>query len=87
MTAGLVSGEDFALDASVIEADASRFQRVEGSEVSWTPGQRASRPVSECLIALEIKNPPINPNKNPGRCRPPTLRRPNAQPQRCCQVK
>ena len=34
---------------SVIEADASRFQRVEGSEVDWTSGQRASRPVREYL--------------------------------------
>jgi hypothetical protein len=75
------------VDASVIEVDASRVQRVEGSEVSWTPGQRASRHVSEYLVALEIENPPINPNKNPRRCRPPTLRRPNEQPQRCCQVK
>ncbi len=33
MAAGLVGGEGFAVDASVIEADASRFQRVEGAEV------------------------------------------------------
>lgn len=33
MNAGLVKGEGFAVDASVIEADANRFQRVEGSEV------------------------------------------------------
>jgi len=31
----------------VIEADASRFQRVEGAEVDWTPEQRAGRPVQE----------------------------------------
>jgi transposase len=36
MQAGLVGGEGFAVDASVIEANASRFQRVEGSHVSWT---------------------------------------------------
>ena len=48
MKAGLVGGEGFAVDASVIEADASRFQRVEGSAVAWTgagisggPGRRA----------------------------------------------
>ena len=33
MEAGLVAGEGFAVDASVIEADASRFQRVEGAEI------------------------------------------------------
>ena len=33
MGAGLVGGEGFAVDASVVEADASRFKRVEGSEI------------------------------------------------------
>ncbi len=65
MTAGLVGGEGFAVDASVIEANASRFQRVEGAEVDWTREQRASRPVSEYLVALESENPPINPDQKP----------------------
>ncbi len=65
MTAGLVGGEGFAVDASVIEANASRFQRVEGSEIDWTDEQRASRPVSEYLAALESENPPINPKQKP----------------------
>jgi len=47
MAAGLVGGEGFAVDASVIEADASRFARVEGAEVTWTPEQRVSWPVRE----------------------------------------
>ena len=37
MAVGLVGGEGFAVDASVIEADASRYNRVEGSEVANTP--------------------------------------------------
>jgi transposase len=65
MTAGLVGGEGFAVDASVIEANASRFQRVEGAEVDWTDEQRASRPVQEYLVALESENPPINPKQEP----------------------
>ncbi len=70
MTAGLVGGEGFAVDASVIEAPvlenwASRFQRVKGSEVDWTPEQRASRPVREYLAALDSENPPINPKQQP----------------------
>ena len=65
MTAGLVGGEGFAVDASVIEADASRFQRVKGSEVDWTDEQRSSRPVQEFLVALESDNPPINPKQEP----------------------
>jgi len=65
MTAGLVGGEGFAVDASVIEANASRFQRVEGSEVDWTDAQRARRPVQEYLVALESENPPTNPKQKP----------------------
>jgi transposase len=65
MTAGLVGGEGFAVDASVIEADASRFQRVRGAEVDWTNAQQASRPVSEYLVALESENPPTNPKQKP----------------------
>jgi transposase len=65
MKAGLVGGEGFAVDASVIEANASRFQRVEGAEVDWTPEQRRRRPVQEFLSALESENPPINPKQKP----------------------
>jgi transposase len=65
MKAGLVGGEGFAVDASVIEANASRFQRIEGSEDDWSPEQKASRPVQEYLSALESDNPPTNPKQNP----------------------
>ena len=65
MDAGLVGGEGFAVDASVIEADASRFARVEGSEVDWTQAQRSSRPVREYLAALEAENAPTNPVRKP----------------------
>jgi transposase len=65
MKAGLVGGEGFAVDASVIEANASRFQRIEGPEVNWTDEQRSSRPVREYLVALDSENPPINPKQKP----------------------
>ena len=65
MDVGLVGGEGFAVDASVIEADASRYGRVEGAEVAWTDSQQASRPVQEYLAALERENPPTNPNQKP----------------------
>ena len=65
MQAGLVGGEGFAVDASVIEANASRFQRVEGAEVDWSDKRRASRPVQEYLVALESDNPPVNPDQAP----------------------
>ena len=44
---------------------ASRFQRVEGSQVDWTVQQRASRPVQEYLVALESENSPTNPEREP----------------------
>ena len=65
MATGLVEGEGFAVDASVIEANASRFQRVEGSEVEWTDEQRASRPVREYLAALDGEHAPTNPERKP----------------------
>ena len=65
MAEGLVGGEGFAVDASVIEADASRFQRVEGAAVDWTDKERARRPVQEYLSALESAAPPTNPARAP----------------------
>ena len=65
MEMGLVAGEGFAVDARVIEANASRFQRIEGSEVVWTDAQRASRPVREYLAALDGEHAPTNPERKP----------------------
>jgi transposase len=65
MATGLVAGEGFALDASVIEAHASRCQRVEGGEVAWTDAQRASRPVRAYLAALDGEHAPTNPERKP----------------------
>jgi len=65
MAAGLIKGEGFAVDASVIEADASRFHRVEGSEVNWTDDQRSRRPVREYISALNGEETPLNPKQKP----------------------
>lgn len=65
MDAGLVKGEGFAVDASVIEADASRFQRVEGSEVEWSEEQLARRAILEYVVALESENAPTTPERKP----------------------
>ena len=65
MEAGLVSGEGFAVDASVIEADASRFARIEGADMDWTDKQQAQRPVREYLEALDGEHSPINPRQKP----------------------
>ena len=65
MTTGLVGGEGFAVDASVIEADASRFKRIKGAVIDWTDKERARGPIREYLTALESENPPINPKQKP----------------------
>ena len=65
MAAGLVKGEGFAVDASVIEADASRFKRVAGAEIDWTKEERARRPIREYLEALDGVNAPTNPARAP----------------------
>ncbi len=53
MAAGLVGGEGFAIDASVIEADASRNHRVEGKLTALPDDEKATRPVREYLDALD----------------------------------
>jgi len=65
MAAGLVKGEGFAVDASVIEADASRFKRIEGAAIDWTDEERARRPIREYLAALDSEDPPGNPTRTP----------------------
>jgi len=42
MAAGLVKGEGFAVDASVIEANASRYHGKAPNELDWTDAQRRS---------------------------------------------
>ncbi len=65
MDAGLVGGEGFAVDASVIEADVSRFKRIEGGEIDWTEDQLSRRAIKDYVEALESDNPPINLRQKP----------------------
>src|ERR1700679_798600 len=53
MQAGLVGGEGFAIDASVIEADAGLRRKAEGKLTTWPQGEEVSRPVREYLDALD----------------------------------
>ena len=58
MSEGLVGGEGFAIDASVIKADANRSRGVPGAEaIDWRRGDGPSRAVREYLDALEENNP------------------------------
>src|SRR5215216_958584 len=55
MAMGLVKGDGFAVDASVIEATASRYHGKAPEEIDWTEKQRQKRSVAEYLAALEAE--------------------------------
>lgn len=58
MQEGLVRGEGFAVDASVVRADASRQRGIPGEQaVDWRGGEAPSRAVREYLDGLEQANP------------------------------
>jgi transposase len=57
MDAGLVKGEGFAVDASVMEADASRYHGVKPEEADWSAPERQTRAVAEFLGALDDDEP------------------------------
>ena len=57
MDAGLVRGEGFAVDASVMEADASRYHGKAPNEIDWTAPQRQTRAVREFLAGLDVEAP------------------------------
>jgi transposase len=55
MAAGLVKGEGFAVDASVIEANASRYHGKAPDELDWSNAQRQKHAVAEYLAALDAE--------------------------------
>ena len=57
MNAGLVKGEAFAVDASVMEADASRYHAKAPDEIDWSLPERQTRAVAEFLGALDDEDP------------------------------
>lgn len=66
MSEGLVRGEGFAIDASVIKADASRARGVPGTEsTQWRKDEASSRAVHEYLDALEHFNPTQDEHSEP----------------------
>src|SRR5947209_10581548 len=62
MTAGLVKGEGFAVDASVMEANASRYHGKAPDEMVWGKLEQQTRAVKEYLAALEAEYEP-NPDR------------------------
>jgi transposase len=57
MDAGLVKGEGFAVDASVMEADASRYRGKAPDEIDWSAPERQTRAVAEFLSSLDDEDP------------------------------
>ena len=57
MNAGLVKGEAFAVDASVIEADASRYHAKAPDEIDWSLSERQTRAVASSSAPLMTKIP------------------------------
>ena len=65
VTEGLVGGEGFAIDASVVKADANRARGVPGREAAdWKSDENSSRAVREYIDALEVTNAPEVPPKS-----------------------
>ena len=58
MSEGLVQGEGFAVDASIIKADANRARNVPASDLAQRrQGTQCNRAVREYLDALDVQNP------------------------------
>jgi hypothetical protein len=54
IAAGLVGGESFSIDASLIRADVNKAKRAPGdAPIDWPVGEEASRAVREYLTALD----------------------------------
>lgn len=54
IAAGLVGGEAFSIDASLIKADVDKMKRVPGDQpIAWPKAQEASHAVREYLAALD----------------------------------
>jgi len=57
MDAGLVKGEGFAVDASVMEANASRYHGQAPGEIDWSRPERQTRAVVEFLSSFDDEDP------------------------------
>ena len=64
LSEGMVGGEGFATDASVIKADANRQRGVPGAEAQWSEESALTRPVREYLAALDAAEEERKPPKN-----------------------
>jgi transposase len=80
IAAGLVGGEAFSVDASLIKADVDKKRRVPGDQpINWPKAEEASRAVREYITALDAASSdeerrgadPGGPSNGSGRGKPP----------------
>ncbi len=62
MNAGLVKGEGFAVDTSVMEANASRYHGKPPDDIDWSAPGRQTRAAAEFLAGLDDEDPDANRN-------------------------
>jgi transposase len=60
MVGGLVKGEGFAVDASVVEANASRYHGKAPEEIDWSVPELQTRAAAEFLAGLDDEDPDAN---------------------------
>jgi hypothetical protein len=60
MNAGLVKGEGFAVDAIIMEVDASRYHGKAPDDIDWSAPERQTRAVAEFLSGLDHQNSNLN---------------------------
>ena len=60
MDVGLVKVEGFAVDASVLEANASRYHGKAPDEIDWSVPERQTRAAAEFLAGLDDEDPDAN---------------------------
>src|SRR5436190_13487013 len=65
MAAGLIKGEGFAVDASVMEANASRYHGKAPDEIEWAEPERQARAGKEYLAGLQAEAEPNLDRKPP----------------------
>ena len=76
MAAGLVKGEGFAVDASVMEANASRYHGKAPDEIAWGEPERQTRAVRNTSTLSKRRTKPIRTAKRQKLSHPATRARP-----------
>jgi hypothetical protein len=67
IAAGLVGGEAFSVDASLIKADVDRKKRVPGDQpIAWPKAEQASHAVREYLTVLDLAHSTENGDRDDG---------------------